>query len=78
MLKIASRMIRQASELDDFRIVDSTIRLAQALGFTTVVEGVETAGEVDRLRQVGCDLVQGYYFSKPLRREAFERYLARG
>ena len=43
-----------------------------------MVEGVESAGEVDRLRLVGCDLVQGYYFSKPLRREAFERYLARG
>lgn len=78
VMKLDMSMIRQASELDDFRIVDSTIRLAQALGFTTVVEGVETAGEVDRLRQVGCDLVQGYYFSKPLRREAFERYLARG
>ena len=78
VMKLDMSMIRQASELDDFRIVDSTIRLAQSLGFITVVEGVETASEVDRLRQVGCDLIQGYFFSKPLRREAFERYLAKG
>jgi EAL domain-containing protein (putative c-di-GMP-specific phosphodiesterase class I) len=71
-------MIRQASELGDFRIVESTIRLAQSLGLKTVVEGVETSEEVRRLDEIGCDLIQGYYFSKPLRQEEFERYLAKG
>jgi EAL domain-containing protein (putative c-di-GMP-specific phosphodiesterase class I) len=40
-----------------------------------VAEGVETADQVTRLKQVGCDLVQGYYFSRPLSPEAFRQYL---
>jgi diguanylate cyclase (GGDEF)-like protein len=78
VMKLDMSMIRQASELGDFRIVESTIRLAQSLGLKTVVEGVETSEEVRRLDEIGCDLIQGYYFSKPLRQEEFERYLAKG
>lgn len=78
VMKLDMSMIRQASELNDFRIIESTIMLAQSLGFKTVVEGVETSEEVRRLSEIGCDLIQGYYFSKPLKREDFEKYLMMG
>ena len=76
VMKLDMSMIRQAAALGDFRIVESTIKLAQILGLETVVEGVETADEAEKVKAMGCDLIQGYYYSKPLRREEFEEYLA--
>ena len=75
VMKLDMSMIHQATELGDFRIVESTIKLAQILGLKTVVEGVETAEEAQKVKGMGCDLIQGYYYSKPLRREEFEEYL---
>jgi diguanylate cyclase (GGDEF)-like protein len=46
-------------------LVSATIGLAHALGLDVVVEGVETAGELDKLRSMGCDIAQGYYWSRP-------------
>ncbi|MDQ4126851.1 MAG: EAL domain-containing protein, partial [Actinomycetota bacterium] len=51
-------------------IVAATIDLAHALGMRVVAEGVETAGQLERLKAMGCDMAQGYYFSKPLSSEA--------
>ena len=39
--------------------------MAKALGIVTVAEGVETETQVERLRELNCDLAQGYYFSHP-------------
>ena len=77
VMKLDMSMVRKATELNDFRIVESTINLAQVLGLKTVVEGVETAEEARRVTRMGCDYIQGYFFSKPLRREEFEEYLER-
>jgi EAL domain-containing protein (putative c-di-GMP-specific phosphodiesterase class I) len=49
----------------DERIVDALIRLAHALGLTVTAEGVETPGQANRLRALGCDAVQGFYFARP-------------
>ena len=75
VMKLDMSMIRQATELGDFRIVESAIKLAQLLGLRTVVEGVETSVEAEKVKEMGCDLIQGYYYSKPLCREDFEAYL---
>ncbi len=75
VMKLDMSMIQQATALNDFRIVESTIKLAQTLGLKTVVEGVETAEEAAKLSSMGCDLIQGYYYSKPLKQEEFEQYL---
>lgn len=77
VMKIDMSIIRQAAELNDYRIVHSAIQMAQFLGLTTVAEGVETKDVVDKLKELGCDLIQGYYFSRPLRHDEFESYLAR-
>jgi diguanylate cyclase (GGDEF)-like protein len=42
------------------------IRLGKTLGLTLVAEGVETAEQAERLRSLGCELAQGYYFSRPV------------
>src|SRR5207237_3872014 len=47
-------------------IVSAIIGLAHALGLQTVAEGIETLGQVDRLRALGCDHLQGFYFAEPL------------
>lgn len=75
VMKLDMSMIRQATELDDFRIVESMIKLAQLLGLKTVVEGVETAEEAERITGMGCDFIQGYYYSRPLAQADFEAYL---
>ncbi|QFS91503.1 Phytochrome-like protein cph2 [Mycobacterium sp. THAF192] len=47
-------------------IVRSVVTLAHALGITPVAEGVENAATAERLRQFGCDVAQGYFYSRPL------------
>ena len=47
-------------------IVRSVVTLAHALGITLVAEGVENAATAERLRQFGCDVAQGYLYSRPL------------
>ena len=56
---------------DDLAIVKSTIYLAKQLSCSTVAEGVEDAQTGQLLKSLGCDHAQGYYYSKPLKRESF-------
>lgn len=56
-------------------IVDSIISMAHALDITVVAEGVETENQLAVLREKGCDLIQGYYYSKPLNLEVLEMRL---
>jgi len=62
----------------DEAIVSGTVGLAHALGVIAVAEGVETADQQEILRELGCDLAQGYYIAKPLSKEAMEKLLAYG
>ena len=48
------------------KIVGHMIALARELGMTVVAEGVETEEQVEFLRREQCDLIQGYYYSKPV------------
>ena len=58
---------------NDYDIVKSIIMLANTLGLTVVAEGVEEKDQFDCLIGLGCDLVQGYYISKPLPEEDIEQ-----
>ena len=49
--------------------------IAHAMGLNVVAEGVEDVMQLARLRELGCDLAQGYYFSRPLEAEAALRLL---
>jgi EAL domain-containing protein (putative c-di-GMP-specific phosphodiesterase class I) len=56
-------MVRDAN---DNVIVRSTIDLAHNIGLAVVAEGVEDEATLERLRALGCDLVQGYFLSRPM------------
>ncbi len=47
-------------------VITTIVELAKNLNFTTVSEGVETDEQVEFLRDLGCDLIQGYYYYKPM------------
>ncbi len=62
-------------DANDEVIVSTIVNLAESLGLVSLAEGVETQQQLDFLRQLGCDEIQGYYFSKPLIAEDFAQYL---
>ncbi len=58
---------------EDVVVISHIISLAKELGFTTLAEGAENENQVRRLKELGCETIQGYYFSKPVQIEEFER-----
>ncbi|MEX1196508.1 MAG: EAL domain-containing protein [Pseudohongiellaceae bacterium] len=76
-LKIDQGFIRQLpSDARDHAIVQSIITLAHSLGFITIAEGVETAAQLETLREMGCDEIQGYLFARPMPAAEFETLLS--
>lgn len=76
ILKIDQSFVRDMqTDGASLAIVSSIIRLAESLGMDTIAEGVETADEYALLANQGCQLMQGYYFSKPLPPVQFEAWL---
>ena len=63
------------SDESDLIIVRSTINLGHDLGLKVVAEGVEDEATLRRLEKLGCDLAQGYHFSKPLPAEMFNKWI---
>jgi diguanylate cyclase (GGDEF)-like protein/PAS domain S-box-containing protein len=56
-------------------VVSAVINLSAAIGSTTVVEGIETAAQLEHLRGLGCTTAQGYFFARPGPVEALEEML---
>jgi EAL domain-containing protein (putative c-di-GMP-specific phosphodiesterase class I) len=56
----------------DMQLVRLILDIAKYLRLRVVAEGVETRGQLSLLKNAGCDLVQGFYFSRPLPPEEFE------
>lgn len=59
---------------NDAAIVAAAVSLAHNLGLSVTAEGVETATQVERLRALGCDELQGYHFSRPITADEFEAF----
>ena len=75
-LKLDMSFVRSAfGERRDVRMIELIIDIAEYLRVPVVAEGVETEEQLLALKALGCDYVQGYYFSKPVPAEAFERFL---
>ena len=53
-------------------VVSEAISLAKKLSMRTVAEGVEEKDQVDFLAEEGCDMIQGYYYAKPMPKEEYE------
>lgn len=56
-------------------IIETIIKMAKSLNIKVLCEGVETLDQSNFLREAGCDLMQGYYYSKPLSQEKFDEYM---
>ncbi len=56
-------------------VIGSVMEMAKRLDIKTVAEGVETKEQVDMLSSIGCDMVQGYYFARPMPYEEFSQKL---
>ncbi|UDN63708.1 EAL domain-containing protein [Clostridioides sp. ES-W-0016-02] len=54
-------------------VIKSIVSLIKQLGIRVVAEGIETKSQVEMLREANCDIIQGYYFSKPLPVKEFEK-----
>ena len=75
-LKLDMTFVRSAfGETRDVRMIELIIDIADYLHVPVVAEGVETEEQYLVLKAMGCDLVQGYYFSKPVPAEEFEKFL---
>ncbi len=57
------------------KVISSVVTLAKSLNLETVSEGVETQTQVDFLRELGCDMIQGYFYYKPMPSAEFEKLL---
>lgn len=76
IIKIDKIFVDKANLNSDKNIINYIMYLAKRLGFKTIVEGVETKEQSDFVRNLQCDVIQGYYYSKPLSKEEFEKYFS--
>lgn len=78
-VKIDRAFVSMAQSSDYHRVlIEATILVAETLGMNTVAEGIETAGQADLMRALGCGKGQGYLFSPPLERTALARWIVEG
>jgi diguanylate cyclase (GGDEF)-like protein/PAS domain S-box-containing protein len=75
-IKIDKSFVQTMRENDkDLAIVKSVLSLGEAFGYEVVAEGVETEEDFMLLKALDCEYYQGYYFSKPIKKEEFEKLL---
>lgn len=79
ILKIDRLFISQLCDRDDSSLVfvETIVRLAKDLGMRVVAEGIETNQQLHRLREMGCDIGQGYLFSRPVSSDKASELLER-
>jgi len=66
-LKIDGSFVREAgSRPENVAIIQSIVQLAKSFRMSVTAEGVETAEDFERMRELGCDIIQGYLFGRPL------------
>nr|WP_235704654.1 EAL domain-containing protein [Clostridioides difficile] len=74
ILKLDRAFFTEKDESNNEKIVISNvIKMAKELKMKVISEGVETISQVEFLKQIGCDMVQGYLFSKPMPVKEFEK-----
>ena len=75
-LKLDMMFIRSAfAKTNDTRMISIVIDIADYLGVPVIAEGVETEEQYLALKKLGCAIIQGYYFSKPVPAAEFEKFL---
>ena len=75
-LKIDKSFIETLDDPNSLAIVRAVVSLGRALRIEVVAEGVETAAQLEQVREAGCDAVQGFHTGRPVGSEEFARLLA--
>lgn len=75
VIKIDKVFVDKADLNSNKNIINYIMLLANRLGVRTIVEGVETKEQIEFVRKLKCDVVQGYYYSKPISKKEFEDYI---
>jgi EAL domain-containing protein (putative c-di-GMP-specific phosphodiesterase class I) len=76
IVKIDRDFVREVPDnKDDVALVSAIIAMAHGLGKKVVAEGVETESQLDFLRELGCDSIQGFLYSRPVPIEAMARLI---
>ncbi|MBE5860588.1 MAG: bifunctional diguanylate cyclase/phosphodiesterase [Butyrivibrio sp.] len=79
VLKIDMQFLQKSeNEKRSFVILQSVIEMAKKLDMEIITEGVETVGQLDFLKNLGCCMFQGFYFSRPIPVAAFEKIIKDG
>ena len=67
-IKLDKFFIRKGINAERDRIIlENTIKVIRQLGMKVTQEGVESQEDFERLQALGCDVIQGYYFAKPMK-----------
>ena len=74
-IKVDREFIKEIGEGGDGIIAETVIHLGQKLGLSTIAEGIETEFQLDYVRKLGCDEVQGFYYAPPLPEEKLKEFL---
>ncbi|MBY0419699.1 MAG: EAL domain-containing protein, partial [Pararheinheimera sp.] len=78
VLKIDKSFVHEMlTDRGDMEIVKAVISLAQSMNLQLIAEGIELEAQKDKLLELGCQMGQGYFFSKPLSAADFKAYLHR-
>ena len=75
LIKIDMLFLRDSTH-DSRKLISAIVSVAKSFGFTTLMEGVETEEQYHFLKDIGCEILQGFYFSKPLCSSDFTSYLS--
>ena len=78
ILKIAKEFIGPADGAEEWAFAGAIVALGRTLGLSIIAEGIETPGQLERLRGLGCEFGQGYLFARPVDADAIDRFLADG
>ena len=76
ILKIDKSFVDRIGK-NEKNMIDYILTMAKELKLTTIAEGVETKEQRDYLLEKECDIIQGYYYAKPMPEEEFEEYMER-
>ena len=76
ILKIDKSFVDRIGK-NEKNIIDYILNIAKELKLATIAEGVETKEQRDYLLEKGCDIIQGYYYAKPMPEEEFEEYMGK-
>lgn len=75
IIKLDMSLIQKDKPGTERNVLDFCAQLTKMMKLKSVAEGVETLDQMKRMKEVGCDYIQGYFFSKPLPIKDFEEYL---